>query len=155
MSLYFYHPIRCSSYRIVLREDLLKDWVLIRIFNNRTIKKVFHSYQLAMSDLEKAVKSCQKRGFVEMVKKGSSSHHGVSDSSELSVLGTLAKSFTENNDWVDLTNCFELSADEFADTNWKRFKRWLSRESKTAYDDRDVYQFAYFVWKGYRDTAVI
>ncbi|MES2662193.1 MAG: hypothetical protein V4629_02715 [Pseudomonadota bacterium] len=167
---YYQHVEHQRLYRLELRQDLLNTWVVVRYVHSRRFNDHFSTYLDAKIFFDDIDRLCQRRHYVKLIEKNfqeiaTTEPGSMSPSSEsgphLFELQKAAEEFTENTDWVDISNCFSLSADEFADQNWRRFQQWLHEHwggknpALQALRDPDIYQFALCVWSNYRKNLVI
>lgn len=158
---YFKHPIEITSARIEVRQDLFGDWSVAKYTQMRMTRKFFTEFNGAIKLAFKWVKDAQNNGLIKLVERTQQQAHSVSiretmaDSVQSAIwLGDALHAFTQHNDWVDMSSCLSLSADEYVDSNWKRFRDWLEQLHQRQHSDAEVYGFGHAVWAAYRQEIL-
>lgn len=160
----FTHPHLQTSTRIEIREDLLHDWSATRYSPTRMSRKTFSTLQGACALVMRWSDMLERQGMLKTIQSEGALLRDSNLRNRLEFrdgevepewIQSLIGAFTLHNDWVDLATCLSMSADEYVDANWRRFRDWLAKARQTNHTDREVYAFGMAVWHAYRQDVLI
>lgn len=163
---YFTHPVIKKTTRIEIRQDLLAHWSASRYTSVNITRRSFPQLELTCKLVFRWVKHLEHKGMLRTIETGDEIESAfikpqsavnttqIDDIEPVWVQGLLT-AFTLHNDWVDLATCLSLSADEYVDANWRRFRDWLEVIRQCKHTDREVFAFGMAVWRAYRQDVVV
>jgi len=157
---YFAHPSQKKTTRVEIRQDLLADWSVTRHTVSSMTRKSFSNIDDACALALRWILKLEKNGMLKTLSNSHPSsvrlnHKYDPDWPEPEWIEPLLAAFTLHNDWVDLATCLSMSADEYVDANWRRFRDWLVNIRQCQHSDREVFQFGFAIWRAYRQGVLL
>lgn len=161
---YFTHPLESKTTRIEIRQDLFGDWSASRYTSSQVTRKSYTALEQTCKLAFRWSTHLERKGMLKTIESGKSAlaapfltETNIFDfeSDEPEWVQGLIAAFTLHNDWVDLATCLSLSADEYVDANWRRFRDWLLTVRQRHHSDREVFAFGLAVWRAYRQDVLV